>query len=80
MVRFVGQGCFFRLWLIRSTAPVLRIVLSAKYKITFHKDLAFFAVHCCVQWEDGRIQSLSKSQKSETLGSAHGVDPGVFAF
>ena len=77
-LRFVGQGCFFRLWLIRSTAPVLHTVFSAKCKIIFHKDLAFFAVHCCVRWEDGRIQSLSKKPKVRDAWICSWSGPGRF--
>ena len=73
-----GTGMLFRLWLIRSTAPVLHIVLSAKYKITFHKDLAFFAVHCCVRWEDGRIQSLSRKPKVRDAWICSWSGPGRF--
>ena len=78
VVRFVGQGCFFRLWLIRSTAPVLHTVFSAKCKIIFHKDLAFFAVHCCVRRENGRIKSLSKKPKVRDAWICSWSGPGRF--
>lgn len=66
VVRFVGQGCFFRLWLIRSTAPVLCIVFAAKCKIIFHKDLAFSqrALLCAVgRWTHSESIKKVKSQR-----------------